>query len=461
MAYPSVVKIYATTQEPDYDSPWQASSPSRGTGSGVVIASGLILTGAHIVANSTFLQVQKVADPNKAIATIKSICHDCDLALLSIEDEDFMNGIEPAMLGELPDLRDRVSVVGYPVGGEEISITEGVVSRIEVQRYSHSQRHFLAVTVDAAINSGNSGGPVFKDGKVVGIAFQKLNNAENIGEMVPVPLVQHFLDIAKKTFSVSLPGFGFSTQKLENALLRQYLGMKTSESGVLISNVIYDSSSDNLLFQGDVLLKINGLSIANNGTISLYDRYRTRYDAILGECSFGDKVTFDILRKKQYLTVDIYLNSLKFLIPRSQYDIKPTYLIYGGIVFQTLTRDFLETWKNWWDEAPKEFLHLYFSGIPTKERQEIVIISQILADEVNVGYEGFFNEFVIAVNDIKIRNMQHLLEIIRSSQDVVKFETSNKGVIILNKKEMDEATKRICQRYHIAKPHSIELAKYY
>src|SRR5690349_13910929 len=130
MSYSSVVRIYATTQDPDYDSPWQAQLPSSSTGSGVVIAPNRILTGAHVIANGTFVQVQKIHDPDKAVARVIGVCHDCDLALLEVDGRRFMEGIEPARIGELADLRDRVAVVGFPVGGEEISITEGVVSRI-------------------------------------------------------------------------------------------------------------------------------------------------------------------------------------------------------------------------------------------------------------------------------------------------------------------------------------------
>ena len=81
---------------------------------------------------------------------LKKEFRDIRAVLEVVEPADFLDDIEPAEVGEMPRLRDAVEVVGYPVGGEEISITEGVVSRIEVQRYSHSQRHLLAVTVDAA-----------------------------------------------------------------------------------------------------------------------------------------------------------------------------------------------------------------------------------------------------------------------------------------------------------------------
>jgi S1-C subfamily serine protease len=143
MAHAAVVRIFATTQDPDHESPWQAAVPQSSTGSGVVVGPGQILTGAHVVANATFVQIQKMYDPDKVVAEVTSVWHDCDLALLTLRDPSFLAGIEPAELGDLPDLRDRVAVIGFPVGGEEISITEGVVSRIEVQRYSHRQRHLL------------------------------------------------------------------------------------------------------------------------------------------------------------------------------------------------------------------------------------------------------------------------------------------------------------------------------
>jgi S1-C subfamily serine protease len=186
MAYPQVVRVYSTYQDPDYECPWQSVAPRGSTGSGVIVGPGQVLTGAHVVANATFVQVQKQDDVTKVVARVAVVSHDCDLALLQIEDPAFTAGVAPARIGDLPRLREAVQVVGYPIGGEEVSITEGVVSRIEVQRYEHSQRHLLAVTVDAAINEGNSGGPVFARGKVVGIAFQALHHIEAENTMLEI-----------------------------------------------------------------------------------------------------------------------------------------------------------------------------------------------------------------------------------------------------------------------------------
>jgi S1-C subfamily serine protease len=457
MEYPQVVKIFATTQEPDFDSPWQTRTPSSSTGSGVIIGPHRVLTGAHVVANATFLQVQKISDPDKLVARLAAVCHDCDLALLTVDGVDLTEGVDPAEIGDLPDLRDKVSVVGFPVGGEEISITEGVVSRIEVQRYSHSQRHLLAVTVDAAINEGNSGGPVFKDGKIAGIAFQKMSGADNIGELVPAPMIRHFLAGIDQGRAPDVPGLGIATQNLENPQLRRRLGLADGETGVLVTLVEYGGSAWGSLRHGDVLLEIDGLPIANNGTVRYRDRYRTRYDVVLCHHYTRDRLPVKMLRDGQRRTVELELAPLVHLVPRAQYDRAPTYFVFGGLVFQLLTRDFLTTWDKWWNKAPKEFLNYYYVGTRTEAQQEVVILTQILADELNVGYAHLYNEGVKTVNGQAPRDMRQFVSLVEQSTDTVEIETTSNGVIVLELDEVRRANPRILERYHIAVDRSTDL----
>jgi len=456
MSYPQVVKIFATTQEPDFDCPWQARTPSSATGSGVIIGPRQVLTGAHVVARATFLQVQKISDTDKVVARMASICHDCDLALLEV-DHDLTDGIGPAVIGELPDLRDQVAVVGFPVGGEEISITEGVVSRIEVARYSHSQRHLLAVTVDAAINEGNSGGPAFRDGKVVGIAFQKLSGADNIGELVPTPLIRHFLDGAAAGKAPRIPGFGMATQNLENPLLRRHLGLGDDDSGVLVITVEHGSSASGVLQPGDALLTIDGLRVANNGTVRYRDRFRTRYDVVLGDHYVGDRLEMTIVRDGQRRQVTLELAPMVNLVPRTSYDGGPSYFVYGGLVFQRLTRDFLTTWEKWWNRAPKEFLHYYYSGVRSQDHHEVVILNQILADQINVGYHHLYNEGVARVGGVVPRDLHHFVDIVDRATGLLEIRTTSDGVIVLDTAEVRTATPRILERYRIARDRSPDL----
>ncbi len=454
----AVVRVFATTQDPDYDAPWQNRTPTSSTGSGVVIGPGQILTGAHVVANATFIQVQKISAPDKAVAHVKAVSHDSDLALLEVhEPHGFLDDIKPAELGELPRLRDEVQVVGYPVGGEEISVTEGVVSRIEVQRYSHSQRHLLAVTVDAAINAGNSGGPVFGGGKVVGIAFQKMTGVDNIGEMVPPPIIRAFLEGIGLGKRPEVPTLGITTQNLENPLMRRQLAVPTTLSGVVVVAVDHGGSSAGAIEPRDVITHIEGLAIANNSTVQYLTRYRTRYDVMLGNRYIGDQVTLEILRRGERHTVEITLGAWSPLVLRARYDLPPCYFVYGGLVFQTLTRDFLTTWDKWWNKAPKEFLYHYYMGSRSAERNEVVILTQILADEINVGYGHLYNEGVARVNGATFLDMKDLVARISAAHGIVEIHTSSGGVLMLDTDEVRRANPRILERYRIARDRSPDL----
>ncbi len=458
MAYPAVIRVFATSQDPDFDGPWQARTPSSSTGSAVVIGKGLLLTGAHVVANATFLQVQKPSHPDKAVAHVRAVSHDTDLALLEVLDPpDFFADIEPAELGPMPKLRDEVSVVGYPVGGEEISITEGVVSRIEVQRYSHSQRHLLAVTVDAAINAGNSGGPVFGGDKVVGIAFQKLTGVDNIGEMVPPPIIRAFLDGVTAGKRPEIPAIGITTQNLENPLLRKHLGLGPTERGVVVLHVDWGGSAEGLLQPRDVITAIDGLPIANNGTVQYLGNYRTRYDVVLGHRYVGDKVELAIKRNGATKVITLELKAWKPLVPRSRYDQAPAYFVYGGLVFQTLTRDYLTTWDKWWNKAPKEFLNYYYLGFRTAEQHEVVILTQVLADEINVGYSHLYNEAIAKLDGRQPRDMEDFVQRLTNATGVVELETTSGGIIILDADEVRAITPRILSRYHIPRDRTLGL----
>jgi S1-C subfamily serine protease len=457
MSQSAVVRVYATSQDPDYDSPWQPEAPCSSTGSGVVVGEGLILTGAHVVVNATFLQVQKVADPNKYVATVHAICHDADLALLRTEDTKFMTGIESAEIGDLPELRDRVTVLGYPIGGDEISITEGVVSRIEVQRYSHSQRELLAVTVDAAINDGNSGGPVLKDGQIVGIAFQALSDAENIGEMVPAPILRRFLSSIDAACPPLVPDLGIETQTLENPALRQAVGLDEARSGVLVQSVNFGSSAWGRLEAGDVLLTIDGHAIANNGTIRYAQQYRTGYEVLLGEHFVGDALPITIVRAGEEHDIALDLKPFCSLVPRSEYDRDPTWFVYAGLVFQVLTRNYLCTWNDWWDKAPAEFLSLYFRGLRTAEREEVVILTHVLADEINVGYEDLDQECVVSVNDHRPTSMRDFVACMDACHDRIMIKMSRGGTIVLDAENAQRVSPRILSRYHISTDRSSDL----
>ena len=192
--YKSVVRIEVATQVADYRTPWNSGRFGGGTGSGFMIGPNQFLTNAHVVSNAHRILVTKRGSAEKHPARVVHVAHDCDLALVEVENETAFEGLKHLEFGEVPVLESQVRVIGYPVGGDRISVTRGVVSRIDFRPYAHSRiDSHLVVQIDAAINPGNSGGPVLQQGKVVGVAFQGLRQADNTGYMIPTPVINRFL----------------------------------------------------------------------------------------------------------------------------------------------------------------------------------------------------------------------------------------------------------------------------
>jgi len=263
----SIVKIFAMRSRPNYNQPWQNYPQRSATGSGFVISGNRILTNAHIVADQTFMMVRKPGVQKKYIARLEAIGNECDMAILKVEDPAFFDGLKALELGDLPELQTSVTVMGYPVGGDNISVTEGISSRIEPIVYSHSGRRLLAVQIDAAINPGNSGGPVLFNGKVAGLAFQGLSWGENIGYGIPASLLTHFLDDIEDGIYNGYPELGAAFLNSQNLALRKSIGLPSTKNGAILCYIDPFGSAANFLKSGDALLSINDYAIASDGTI--------------------------------------------------------------------------------------------------------------------------------------------------------------------------------------------------
>ena len=267
----SLVRITATEVEPDYRAPWNSGGVQRGIGAGFVIDGNRIMTNAHVVSNSRYLTVERDGDPNKYPATVLFVAHDCDLALLKVASADFFKNMVPLTLGGIPELESTVSAYGYPLGGERMSVTTGIVSRIDFNLYTHSSiDSHLTVQISAQINPGNSGGPVMQDAKVVGVAFQGYSGdvAQGVAYMIPTPVIRRFLKDIEDGHYDRYVDLGITYSKLQNPAQRHFLGLEDDDRGILVSTVIEAGPCGKLLQQGDVLLSIDGHPIASDAFVS-------------------------------------------------------------------------------------------------------------------------------------------------------------------------------------------------
>ncbi|MCK9223831.1 MAG: serine protease, partial [Candidatus Muirbacterium halophilum] len=380
----ATVKIFNKSQSNSAYSPWDYSNVSGGTGSGVVLGEGRILTNAHVVSNSKYLYIKRNEDPYEYPAKIVHIAHECDLAVLDVTDnrEEFYKKIAFAELGVSPQLREKVNTVGYPKGGSKISVTEGVVSRIEYHIYVHdgASKH-LAIQTDAAINNGNSGGPVVKGGKVVGIAYQSRTDGQNIGYFIPLFVVERFLkDIDMDGKYDGYIDNGLIVSDMKNTGLKKYSGLsEDSGVGIIVTAIKRNSPLKNFIKKDDVILEIDGVSIADDATVTS-EFGRVEWIHVLENKFINDKVKFKIMRDRKMKIVEAKMLPSENMISNvNQYEFDYPYFIKAGYVFTVLSRDYLESWgKNWYYDAElyQMFHYSFFEYMEKEKRDEIVVLSK-------------------------------------------------------------------------------------
>ncbi|CAI0447778.1 unnamed protein product [Linum tenue] len=459
----AVVKVYCTHTAPDYSLPWQKQRQFTSTGSAFMIGNGRLLTNAHCVEYQTQVKVKRRGDDTKYVAKVLARGVDCDIALLAVESEQFWEGAEPLQLGDLPHLQEAVTVVGYPLGGDTISVTKGVVSRIEVTPYAHGSSDLLGIQIDAAINPGNSGGPAFNDrGECIGVAFQayRSEEAENIGYVIPTTVVSHFLsDYERNQKYTGFPSLGVLLQKLENPALRECLKVPSS-AGVLVRKVEPTSYANKVLKEGDVIVSFDNVQIGCEGTVPFRSNERIAFRYLISQKYAGDVAELGIIRNGQSMKVQVVLNPRVHLVPYHVDGGQPSYLITAGLVFTPLSEPLIEY----------VFLPFLQLKLLTKARytlakfkgEQIVILSQVLANEVNIGYEDMGNQQVLKFNGTRIRNIHHLAHLIDScAGKYMVFEFDGNYLVVLEKEAALSSSSQVLQDYGIPCERSSDLLEPY
>lgn len=449
--FDAVVKVYAVHTEPNYSLPWQRKRQMPSTSTGFVVEGKRILTNAHSVEHSTQVKLKKRGSDKKFIAKVLAIGTECDLALLSVEDEKFFENITPLKLGALPKLQDSVTVVGYPIGGVAISVTSGVVSRVEVTQYAHGATELLSLQIDAAINSGNSGGPAFNSkGMVCGVAFQSLkhDDAENIGYVIPTPVITHFVrDYELNKRYTGFPALGCDFQKLENADLKRSKKVPEGESGVLLRKLEpISNSAKSGLKTGDVLQNFDGVAVASDGTVPFRAGERISFSHLVSKKFVGENAEIEILRDGKPMKFSVPMENKKRLVPVHMEGKTPEYFIIAGLVFTTVSCPYLksEFGKDWEYDAPVQLLSRMYLKDMTEPDQELVICSQVLAHEINIGYEDFSNLAVEKFNGKPIKNLKQLVDLVEScDQEYLTFELDMKTLVVLDNEKAKQSTREI------------------
>lgn len=495
----SVVKIFVTHCGPWYSQPWEMNVSSSSTSSGFIISTTNreIMCNAHGVVNHTSIRVRKYGESKKYSAIIKYIGHDCDLAVLTVEDNKFWNNKQDELkpiefMNITPSLQDTITVLGYPKGGDDLSVTQGVISRIGFTNYSHSLKWLLTIQIDAAINDGNSGGPALDiNGKLIGVAFQGINDADNIGYCIPVRVIQHFLTSVRDKGSYIVPALALIYSPIENYSMKQYLKMikiksiKDDESkdeqedeeeeemqGILVQKLFPFTDTADKLKKQDVILSIDDTKVGDDGTIKYGKNSRIDLNYIITNKYNGDYVKLKVLRNGEIIELNVILKEHNPLCPIHLFNKQhPDYYIFGGLVFLPLSRPYLRhkfgvQWEN--KKASSTLKYVYSNRLRKFKDQQCIILSQVLASDTTIGYHDYKYYILSSISyhqnkiekEIEIINLKHLALTIdnisnqcikddNNNNQFIKFNMESKQMIVLNINKAIKAAKDILKRHKI------------
>ncbi len=450
-----VVNIDVSVLFPDFREPWNAGQPSGGSGTGFLIGKNRFLTNAHVISNATKIVIRTSNDPRPHPARVVHVAHDCDLALIEAEDGTPFEGMKPLTFGGIPKLNTEVIAVGYPIGGERISVTRGVVSRIDFNTYSHSEvDSHLAIQVDAAINPGNSGGPVLQEGKVVGVAFQGYSGrvAQNVGYMIPVPVIQRFLKDVEDGKYDHYVDLAISDFPIENSAQKKALGIGEDGVGVMVAEVEPAGSAGGALQRGDVLLALDGNPVLNNGLLR-FDGELMDMSEVVERKFAGDKLKVSFLREGRKMEKEIELTRfVPYVKLGSQYNQRPRYIVYAGLVFQPMDRNLVDAHQVR-DSTANYLFDNYLTDKLYVDRPEPVMLTTVLSDEVNAYLAPYAQSVVDEINGVKIRSLQDVADALQKEdvkKDFVVIKLLEKGRPLVLKRDLAEtAHPRIMKTYGI------------
>ena len=432
-----VVRVLATKKESYYHKPWKSPNFETVAASGFFFKDkknfpgmkGLILTNAHVVAMAESIKVSNGREKRRYEVSLLGICNSADFAVLQMAPQELeayeaRNGkVVPLQLGNSDELRvgDKVLGWGYPLGGERISKSEeGEISRIEVNRYTYSQEYWLMVQASLQQNRGNSGGPVLKNGEVVGISFQGVSASDRINYFIPINLVKHLMGLLQN--EELIPRWQYEAQPMFPRL-KDYYQLEASQGGVLLNYVIPEGGPHKFgLRNNDILLEIDGHEIDNFGDIFFEPLGQKIYfEEILNRKRVGDPLKVKVIRDGKVLEIK---GNVTRGLPKlvSKIFTRANYFVTGGIGFVELTYNCIKNLGR----SGRSYEEKYLGEFPQKPYQKVVIISEIFPEYGLVETSAYLRR-VEKINDVEVLNIEQLYNTIQD----LKKKGEKKGLLQL------------------------------
>jgi S1-C subfamily serine protease len=398
------------------------------------------------------VQVQANAAGDKVSATVIAIAPGIDLAVLKLDDPSFFDSHPPvARASKLPQIKDPVLAYGFPTGGSSLSITKGIVSRIEFALYNYPVSG-LRIQIDAAINPGNSGGPAIAGDKMIGLAFSRLGgDSQNIGYIIPNEEVELFLkDIADGHYDGKANMYD-DLQTLENPALRDYLKLDKSVEGMVVHRPDKDDAGYPLK-EWDVISRVGDVPIDNQGMVKIDKELRVNFAYMIQRLAKDDKLPLTVVRAGKAIKIELPVSANHPTLAADLQGDYPPYFVYGPLVFSVATRQMLSHFEG--NAGLLRLLGYLKSPLvtrafdaPSADLEELVVISSpFFPHKLANGYGNPTGSVVYSVNGTPIKSLKHLVALLRDLKDpFVSIEFFSKGgeALVFSREAIMAATDEI------------------
>jgi S1-C subfamily serine protease len=460
-----VVRVHVTNQPYDFFHPWTKRAPFSRRALGVVLAGNRVLVTAEMVANLTYLELEKAESGEKVTAEVAVVDYEANLALLKPADEKFLEGIKPLTLTDA-HVGDRVSVWQLESTGA-VLITSALITTIDVARYPVEETALLTYHSTASLQyrDGSFTVPLIKENKLTGLMMRYDTRTQNL-DAIPAPVIAHFLKEAAKPAYQGFPRAGLLFSPLRDPQLRRHARLKGDVTGGVYVTQVQKGSPAGLagIQEGDVLLAVADKPIDQDGNYSdkLYSKISLVH--LISGKFHGETVKFRISRDGQILNFDVTLThrpAADYLIEPYTFDRAPRYHLVGGVVLQELSRQYLKEWGDWQKKAPERFVYFdryqaeLFSADP---RRKLVILSHVLPSASTVGYEELAYLVVTKINDVPLLSLDEVpAALSRPINGFHKFEfEENPRVIYLDAAQVKAEEPELLKNYGLPAVSALE-----
>src|SRR5262245_6103664 len=381
----SLVSLDITRRQYDYFQPWSKRGQTVAK-AGIVIGSREILTTADDLDDRTLVRVQKQGRGSWSTAQVKWIDYPANLAILTTKEDKFWDGLRPIALADKIVKDGNIQILRWRAGNLETRRVE--FNRFSVNHGNLSDAMHVIMELNSEIDGVGWGEPIIVGNKVIGLVFSQSGNALRA---LPSPFLKSILDAQKRGVYKGLGYFDFTWQPAENPETLDYLKLPGQRHGGIVIDVPQKPAAPPVLKQRDIILQVDGFEIDTQGDYLDPDYGHLLLENLSTRNKWaGDGVRLKIWREGAAQEVTYRLPKAEDaarLVPEAPFDAEPEYLIAGGLVFQPLTKNFLRAWGQDWERRAPFRLAYFRNEEPKPEQPAIVVLSQVLPDFYNLGYQ--------------------------------------------------------------------------